>query len=178
MLHDLMVPIATHRVDPCRIRIEVTESMLMENNGATKHALGELQMHGVTLAIDDFGTGYSSLAYIRDFPFDQLKIDRSFIHGVTSSAQAIAIVEAVVNFGRILGKDVVAEGIETEEEMALMLGTGCTHLQGFLFAQPMRADEIEELAQSPLVASARARGQVAKRSAGRAHPGKGLASVR
>jgi EAL domain-containing protein (putative c-di-GMP-specific phosphodiesterase class I) len=178
MLHDLMVPIRTHRVDPSQIRIEITESMLMENNGTTRRNLLELQMQGITLAIDDFGTGYSSLAYICDLPFDQLKIDRKFIHDLANSTQAIAIVEAVVNFGRILGKDVVAEGIETEEELALMLRAGCTHLQGYLFAKPMRPEEIERLVLNPLIALACAQGQVAQRGIGKARSGIGMATAR
>ena len=100
---------------------------------------------GFALALDDFGTGYSSLAYIRDFPFDRLKIDRSFVHGLKNSERALAIIEAVANFGRILGKDVVAEGIETEQEMQAMQKVGCTHLQGYLFAKALPADKIEAM---------------------------------
>ena len=117
--------------------------MLLSNDGHTTRMLQTLKDCGFALALDDFGTGYSSLAYIRDFPFDRLKIDRSFVHGLQEfSERALAIIEAVANFGRILGKDVVAEGIETEQEMQAMQkrrlhpSAGLSLLQG----PPRRAD--------------------------------------
>ena len=119
--------------------------MLLSNDGHTTRMLQTLKECGFALALDDFGTGYSSLAYIRDFPFDRLKIDRSFVHGLKNSERALAIIEAVANFGRILGKDVVAEGIETEAEMQAMQRAGCTHLQGYLFAKAMPAEKIEAM---------------------------------
>ena len=116
---------------------------------------------GFALALDDFGTGYSSLAYIRDFPFDRLKIDRSFVHGLKNSERALAIIEAVANFGRILGKDVVAEGIETEQEMQAMQHVGCTHLQGYLFAKALPAERIEQMIALGRLSAARTDGGAA-----------------
>ena len=135
ILDDLIEPTERLGVSPERITIEITELVLLSNDGHTTRMLQTLKECGFSLALDDFGTGYSSLAYIRDFPFDRLKIDRSFVHGLKNSERALAIIEAVANFGRILGKDVVAEGIETEQEMQAMQRVGCTHLQGYLFSK-------------------------------------------
>ncbi len=132
-------------VSPQMITIEITETLLMANDARTLRQLNQLKEHGFSLSLDDFGTGYSSLAYIRDFPFDRLKIDRRFIKGVDQDPQALAIVEGVVNFGRILGHEIIAEGIETEQEMQAMQRAGCTHLQGFVFSKPLSADHIEAL---------------------------------
>jgi diguanylate cyclase (GGDEF)-like protein len=145
ILEDLIGPCERLGVSPERITIEITESVLLSNDGHTTRMLETLKECGFALALDDFGTGYSSLAYIRDFPFDRLKIDRSFVHGLKNSERALAIIEAVANFGRILGKDVVAEGVETEAEMQAMQKVGCTHLQGWLFAKAMPADRIEAM---------------------------------
>ncbi|HYI49185.1 MAG TPA: EAL domain-containing protein [Allosphingosinicella sp.] len=145
ILEDLIAPTQRFGVSPERVTIEITESVLLSNDGHTTRMLQTLKDCGFALALDDFGTGYSSLAYIRDFPFDRLKIDRSFVHGLKNSERALAIIEAVANFGRILGKDVVAEGIETEAEMQAMQKVGCTHLQGWLFSKALTAERIEAM---------------------------------
>ena len=145
ILDDLLEPTRRFGVPPTQITIEITESVLMANDDHTMRILKTLKEEGFALALDDFGTGYSSLSYIRDFPFDKLKIDRSFVHGVANSERALAIIQAVANFGSILGKDVVAEGIETEQEMQVMQRTGCTHLQGYLFSKPVPAAHIEAM---------------------------------
>jgi diguanylate cyclase (GGDEF)-like protein len=145
ILEDLIAPTEKYGVSPEQITIEITESVLLSNDGHTSRMLQTLKECGFALALDDFGTGYSSLAYIRDFPFDRLKIDRSFVHGLKNSERALAIIEAIANFGRILGKDVVAEGIETEQEMQAMQKVGCTHLQGYLFAKALPAEKIEQM---------------------------------
>jgi len=146
ILDDLVEAVERHGVDPTRITVEITESVLMAKDERTTRTLRDIKQHGFALALDDFGTGYSSLAYIRDFPFDRLKIDRSFVHGLENSERALAIIEAVANFGRILGKDVVAEGIETKQEMQAMQRAGCTHLQGYLFSAPLLADHVAAMA--------------------------------
>jgi diguanylate cyclase (GGDEF)-like protein len=133
-------------IAPKMITLEITETVLMSNDERTLRVLNTLKENGFALALDDFGTGYSSLAYLRDFPFDRLKIDRSFVKGLSVNDRALSIVEAVVNFGHILGRDVVAEGIETEQEMQAMQQAGCTHLQGWLFSKALPADHIEALA--------------------------------
>jgi diguanylate cyclase (GGDEF)-like protein len=159
ILEDIIAPTQKHNVAPERVTIEITESVLLSNDGHTMRMLETLKQCGFALALDDFGTGYSSLAYIRDFPFDRLKIDRSFVHGLKNSDRALAIIEAVANFGRILGKHVVAEGIETEQEMQAMQRVGCTHLQGYLFSRPVPAEKIEAMiALGGRLAAARADG--------------------
>ncbi|MEK6638834.1 MAG: bifunctional diguanylate cyclase/phosphodiesterase [Pseudomonadota bacterium] len=145
IVNELVESASRHGVSPKMITIEITETLLMANDARTLKLLNQLKEHGFSLALDDFGTGYSSLAYIRDFPFDRLKIDRRFIKDVDQNPQALAIVEGVVNFGRILGHEIIAEGIETEQEMQAMQRAGCTHLQGFVFSRPLSADHIEAL---------------------------------
>ncbi len=146
IIADLLGPAQRAGISPHTITIEITESVLMSSDERTMRVLRQLKSYGFTLALDDFGTGYSSLAYLRDFPFDKLKIDRSFVKGLSVNDRALAVVEGVVNFGRILGREIVAEGIETEQEMQAMQQAGCTHLQGFLFSRPLPAEHIEALA--------------------------------
>ena len=146
LVSDLIVATTRFGVSPRRITLEITESVLMSSDDRTMKVLNNLKACGFSLALDDFGTGYSSLSYLRDFPFDKLKIDRSFVQGLSVDHRSLAIVEGVVNFGRILGREIVAEGIETEQEMQAMQQAGCTHLQGFLFSRALPADHIEAMA--------------------------------
>jgi diguanylate cyclase (GGDEF)-like protein len=146
IVQDLIAATTRFGVSPQRITLEITETVLMSNDDRTLKVLNQLKAEGFGLALDDFGTGYSSLSYLRDFPFDKLKIDRSFVKGLSVDDRALAIVKGVVNFGRILGREIVAEGIETEQEMQAMQQAGCTHLQGFLFSRALPADHIEALA--------------------------------
>jgi len=177
ILEDLIGPCERLGVSPDRITIEITESVLLSNDGHTTRMLQTLKECGFALALDDFGTGYSSLAYIRDFPFDRLKIDRSFVHGLKNSERALAIIEAVANFGRILGKDVVAEGIETEQEMQAMQRVGCTHLQGFLFSKAVPAARIETMVALGRLSAIRGEGpKPARRSPGGPSPGAAAAA--
>src|SRR4051812_40787345 len=117
--------------------VEITESALVDDAAATLGTLNRLKELGVTLALDDFGTGYSSLTYVRRFPIDTLKIDRSFIDGIVGSSEDEAIVTAVLSMGRALGVGVVAEGVETEEQAARLRKLGCTLAQGYLFSRPI-----------------------------------------
>ncbi|MEQ1547802.1 MAG: bifunctional diguanylate cyclase/phosphodiesterase [Chakrabartia sp.] len=145
ILQDLMDPIRKHGVSASQITIEITESILMANDQRTLRTLNILKDRGFSLALDDFGTGYSSLAYVRDFPFDRLKIDRSFVTGLADTERSVEIIKAIVNFGKILGREIIAEGIETETEMQAMQAAGVTHLQGYLFSKPVSATHIEAL---------------------------------
>jgi diguanylate cyclase (GGDEF)-like protein len=128
-----------HGVDPKLLTFEITESVAMEDTQATMRAFAQLARLGVSLSIDDFGTGYSSLAYLRKLPARQLKIDRSFVADIDQSADALAVVDAVVRLAHALGLKVVAEGVETETQRDILLGLHCDELQGFLFAKPMSA---------------------------------------
>jgi diguanylate cyclase (GGDEF)-like protein len=126
-----------HRVEPRLLSFEITESVAMEDTQATMRAFNQLAQLGVLLSIDDFGTGHSSLAYLRKLPARQLKIDRSFVADIEHSADAMAVVDAVVSLAHALGLRVVAEGVETEGQRDLLLGLRCDELQGFLIAKPM-----------------------------------------
>ncbi|TMD92862.1 MAG: EAL domain-containing protein [Chloroflexi bacterium] len=124
-------------LDPGRLWLEITESVLLDDVDAAVEALGRLRDLGVRLAIDDFGTGYSSLSYLRRFPVDAVKIDRSFVTGLGRDPAADAIVAAVVNVSRALGLTVVAEGVETDEQLVALRALGCEWAQGYLWSEPL-----------------------------------------
>jgi EAL domain-containing protein (putative c-di-GMP-specific phosphodiesterase class I) len=132
-------------VEPPTLCLEITETTLVTGAAATSDVLSALQELGVRLAIDDFGTGYSSLGYLRRLPVDQLKVDRSFIEGLGSRDDDRAIVSAVVNMGHSLGLSVLAEGVETDEQLSELRSLGCDLGQGYRFARPRPATELEEL---------------------------------
>jgi len=128
-----------HRIRPSLLTCEITESAAMEDTRATQETFRRLGELGAHLSIDDFGTGYSSLAYLRKLPAEELKIDRSFVQDVEHSADARAVVDAVVKLAHALGLKVVAEGVENPRQQQIMVDLGCDELQGFLFAKPMTA---------------------------------------
>ena len=132
-----------------QLGLEMTESSLIPNMSTALEVLGGLRTLGISLSMDDFGTGYSSLSYLHSFPFDVLKIDRSFVGRMTDGDQALQIVRTIIELARVLGMDVVAEGIETREQYRLLRQMGCRFGQGFLFAKPMAADDISELLRLP-----------------------------
>jgi diguanylate cyclase (GGDEF)-like protein len=134
--------VEAHGIDPAQLTFEITETFLMRDLDAAVKALSRLRDVGCRLALDDFGTGWSSLTYLRSVPVDSVKIDRSFIEGVADSPEDRAIVGSVVWLCRTLGKDVVAEGVETEEQYEALVRLGCTHAQGFLLAPPQPAAEL------------------------------------
>ncbi|HWF94367.1 MAG TPA: EAL domain-containing protein [Xanthobacteraceae bacterium] len=128
---------------PERLMLEITESVLMQGTTENFEKLHQLRKLGISIVLDDFGTGYSSLSYLRLFPFDQIKIDRSFVSELASNADCAAIVAAVASLGRSLHIDTVAEGVETEDQLVLARAAGCTHAQGFLFGQPRPRSELD-----------------------------------
>lgn len=130
-------------LEPQKLELELTESILIQDAQEALHRLQALSELGVKLAIDDFGTGYSSLAYLKRFPISRLKIDRSFIQGLPGDEVDVGIVSAIVNLGRALRLDMVAEGVETEEQRQFMLKAGCTQYQGGLCAPPLDAISLE-----------------------------------
>jgi EAL domain-containing protein (putative c-di-GMP-specific phosphodiesterase class I) len=130
-------------VDPRTIEIEITESTLMHDGGQALSTLQALAALGIRISIDDFGTGYSSLSYLRRFPVHLLKIDRSFVRDLPASADDATIVRAISGLAASLGLRVVAEGVETEDQLHFLQGIGCDEGQGFLFAPPMPAAELE-----------------------------------
>jgi EAL domain-containing protein (putative c-di-GMP-specific phosphodiesterase class I) len=132
-----------------QLGLEMTESSLIPNVNTALEVLGSLRRLGVSLLMDDFGTGYSSLNHLHSFPFDVLKIDRSFVARMTEGEQPLQIVRTIIELARVLGMDVVAEGIETLEQYRLLRQLGCRFGQGFLFARPMAAEAVTELLRLP-----------------------------
>lgn len=137
--------LARYDVDPRNVKLEITESVAMVDADATMATLNELKALGLTLAIDDFGTGYSSLGYLKRFPVDVLKIDRSFVAGLGSDADDTAIVRSVVAVAKALNLSVTAEGIETLEQADTLRSLECDRGQGYFFAAPMPAEDVERL---------------------------------
>jgi diguanylate cyclase (GGDEF)-like protein len=135
--------------DPTRLELEVTESTLIGNVETAELAMFRLKALGVRLALDDFGTGYSSLLYLRRFPFDKLKIDRSFVHSIERASDAAAIVHAVVSLGRGLGMKVTAEGVETAEQHLFLRAAGIHFMQGYRFGRPSPAVDISKRLNEP-----------------------------
>ncbi|RDI22777.1 diguanylate cyclase/phosphodiesterase [Pseudacidovorax intermedius] len=131
-----------HGVAASQLLCEITETVTMEDVNTTQEVFGRLARIGVFIAIDDFGTGYSSLSYLRRLPARQLKIDRSFISDLETSADARAVVDAVVRLAHALGLRVVAEGVETAGQRDILVGMNCDELQGYFFARPMPADQL------------------------------------
>jgi len=127
------------------IDVEITETMIAQNTGANVQKLLRLREAGLQIFMDDFGTGYSGLSQIAHLPLDALKIDRSFVAGMTISGEHMAIVSAIINLARALRIYVVAEGVETEEQAARLYALGCDEAQGYLFSRPLPAEDIAKL---------------------------------
>ena len=119
-----------------RLELEITESVLLQDNDATLGILHRLRGLGVRISMDDFGTGYSSLSYLRRFPFDKIKIDQSFVRNFGNEKGSVEIIRAVVGLGQALSMEVLAEGVETVEQLRMLQAEGCQELQGYLFSKP------------------------------------------
>ncbi|HEX2039797.1 MAG TPA: EAL domain-containing protein [Acidimicrobiales bacterium] len=135
--------LAAHGLPPRALSLEITESVLMDDAESARRTLGELKSLGVYLAVDDFGTGYSSLAYLKRFPVDALKVDKSFVDGLGREGEDGAIVRAIVTLAQTLGLDTVAEGVETAEQVERLVELGCVFAQGYHFARPMPAEQLD-----------------------------------
>jgi diguanylate cyclase (GGDEF)-like protein len=132
-------------VAPTRLMLEITEGVLIDNPEEMVKRIEDLHALGVRIALDDFGSGYSNLGYLQRFPLDKLKIDRSFVSALGNSANGGVIIQAIVALGRALGLSVLVEGVETEQQRVLLRLAGCDEMQGFLFAKPAPAKEIDRL---------------------------------
>ncbi len=135
--------LAASGLAPERLELEITESTLLQDSEATLNTLYQLRALGVHIAMDDFGTGYSSLSYLQSFPFDKIKIDRSFVKDIADAVGSLNIVRAVAAMAKGLGMTTTAEGVETREQLDTVRAEGCTEMQGFLFSRPMPASEVE-----------------------------------
>ena len=135
--------LAESGVSPQRLELEITESVLLQKNANNLGILHQIKRLGVGIVLDDFGTGYSSLSYLRMFPFDKIKIDKSFVAEMPNRMDCAAIVAAITGLGRSLGIETTAEGVETDEQFSLLRAAGCTHAQGFLFSKPRPLAELD-----------------------------------
>jgi diguanylate cyclase (GGDEF)-like protein/PAS domain S-box-containing protein len=133
------------RLEPRYLQLELTESVLMHHPASTVPMLRNLKAMGVGLALDDFGTGYSSLSYLRQFPIDTLKVDQSFVQEIKPDTDSAVIVSAVISMGKSLGQCVIAEGVETAEQLAFLRAQGCDEGQGYYFSRPIAATELAKL---------------------------------
>jgi diguanylate cyclase (GGDEF)-like protein len=145
-LHETILrALATSGLAPERLEVEITESVFLEGGEATLRLLHALRTLGIRIALDDFGTGYSSLSYLQSFPFDKLKIDRSFIQNLLTREGASAIVRAITELAHALNIETTAEGVEETAQLMELRAHGCSSVQGFLFAEPMTAADVDQL---------------------------------
>lgn len=145
MVNSVVKTLAKTQFPPHRLELEITESGLMENNERTRLILEQLRQIGVHISIDDFGTGYSSLAYLKYFPVSTLKIDKSFIHEIPAKSDDMIIAETIISMGHTLGFKVLAEGVETQEQLEFLRAKGCDKYQGYLKSKPVPAEQFEQL---------------------------------
>lgn len=134
--------LAFHGLPPRALQLEITESIFLDPDPRIADIIAAVRAHGVRVGLDDFGTGYSSLSYLNRYPTDTIKIDKSFVEGLCSDDRTLAIVLLIIQLARTLGVDVVAEGVETEEQAQLLASMSCSHAQGYYFARPMAAAEM------------------------------------
>ena len=143
LVDDVEFALAESGLSPEYLSIEVTESSLIENTEKTLATLNRLNAMKVRLEIDDFGTGYSSLSYLRRLPFDTLKIDHSFVHELGTGGDGLDIVKAIVEIAHSLRMEVIAEGVETDNQLCQLRELGCKYVQGFLFSKPVNPSAAE-----------------------------------
>ena len=136
--------LAQSGLDPDRLELEITEGVFLNEDSSTLKMIGALKRTGLRLVLDDFGTGYSSLAYLKKAPFDKVKIDRSFVKGAAHDPRNVAIIKAVVAIAETLGLETTAEGVETQDEIGLITELGCSHIQGFVYGEPVRLPEVHK----------------------------------
>jgi EAL domain-containing protein (putative c-di-GMP-specific phosphodiesterase class I) len=144
-VEEVRCALAGSGIDPATLTLEITETALMRRPDTTVRLLAELKTLGIRIAVDDFGTGYSSLAYLRQFPVDSLKIDRTFITGLALSSEAHALTHTLIQLGAALGLQTLAEGVEHHSQVRELQREGCDLAQGFLFARPLHPNDLELL---------------------------------
>jgi len=141
LVEDVRRALAASGLPAARLELEITESVLLQNSEDTVRALTELRELGASISMDDFGTGYSSLSYLRSFPFDKIKIDQSFVRTLAGDRGSLEIIRAIVALGHALNMKVLAEGVETIDQLAALTSEGCDELQGYLFSKPVALNE-------------------------------------
>jgi EAL domain-containing protein (putative c-di-GMP-specific phosphodiesterase class I) len=159
------------------LELELTESVLMKHAESAASILQTLRAHGVHVAVDDFGTGYSSLSYLRKFPIDSLKIDQSFVNQITAEGDDRSIVSAVISMARSLRLRVIAEGVETPEQLAFLQANDCDEAQGFLFSRPVPARQFTKLLKTGFPELVRGAGATPVRTGRRSRSSRSLTPV-
>ena len=149
LLPTIVGALAVSGLDPARFEVEITEGVLLNDSEANMALLHKMRSLGIKIALDDFGTGYSSLNYLRTFPFDKIKIDRSFVNDLENREDSRAIVSAVINLARDLGIATLAEGVEQAGQLAQLREEGCSLAQGWLFGRAVPAEELSGLKSVP-----------------------------
>jgi len=140
--------LAAHELGPDCLELEITESLLMQNRDQAREVLTELGHMGIRLALDDFGTGYSSLSYLKVFPIDTIKVDRSFVEDLHADPDDLEIVRAIISMGHSLGRTIIAEGVEREEQRTILSFLGCDFMQGYLLSRPLPPEEFSAFLRS------------------------------
>jgi EAL domain-containing protein (putative c-di-GMP-specific phosphodiesterase class I) len=154
LVHDIEAALQESGLEPRFLEIEITESLMMNDVDGAIATLKDLKALGVSLSIDDFGTGYSSLAYLKRFPIDNLKIDRSFVSDIITGDEEAAIVSSIIALAHNLRLRVTAEGVETGEQLSYLRKRGCDKMQGYVFSKPVPAEALPALLERSLGASA------------------------
>jgi diguanylate cyclase (GGDEF)-like protein len=149
LVHDVVGALSLSGLESSRLELEITESVLLDDNKMTMQALHELRRWGVRISIDDFGTGYSSFTYLRMFPFDKIKIDQSFVRDLPTKKDSTAIVRAIIGVASTLGMVTTAEGVETQEQLAHLRAEGCTEAQGYLISRPLLTSDVRKILAKP-----------------------------
>jgi diguanylate cyclase (GGDEF)-like protein len=149
LVHDVVGALSLSGLEPSRLELEITESVLLDDNKTTMQALHELRRWGVGISIDDFGTGYSSFTYLRMFPFDKIKIDQSFVRDLPTKKDSTAIVRAIIGVASTLGMVTTAEGVETQEQLTYLQAEGCTEVQGYLISRPLLTNDVRRILAKP-----------------------------
>jgi diguanylate cyclase (GGDEF)-like protein/PAS domain S-box-containing protein len=148
-LEHVQVALKDTCLDPRYLELELTETVLMQHAESTTYALGQLKAIGVRLAVDDFGTGYSSLSYLTRFPIDSLKLDQSFVHNMIAKSNDAIVISAIISMAKSLKQSVIAEGVETVEQLAFLKAHGCDEGQGYYFGRPAAAQQFANLLETP-----------------------------
>jgi EAL domain-containing protein (putative c-di-GMP-specific phosphodiesterase class I) len=149
LVQSVIKALAASGLSAHRLELEITESVLLMDSEETLATLHQLRALGLHISMDDFGTGYSSLNYLRSFPFDKIKIDQSFIRGISDETSSVAIIRAVTGLAVSLGIDTTAEGVETAEQLRRVREEGCTEVQGYFVSKPQPAGKVLEILRSP-----------------------------
>ena len=145
LANTILQALSSSGLEPNRLELEITESIFISDVERTLSTLHSLRNLGVRIALDDFGTGYSSLSYLRSFPFDKVKIDRSFVEDLATGGNAHAVIRAITTLADALGMDTLAEGVEADEQLEVLRREGCRYIQGFLFSKPVAGDQVFDL---------------------------------